>query len=504
MFTCVYHVVNGGHQLESNEQNKMALSLEFQDLVLYSCSCTQFYPLGELFFCRHCKVPRCQDCVSSTVESFSCPHCFETAGSDIKAKRGRCTHCFQCLRCASALSTRSVIVPSEVLGEQSPQKREQSSTALQVAPSPSTPPKSALSASSVKSPGGTKMYYLSCSHCKWSTRDVGIADQRSVLDFRPKSGPHTGRIDELVAFYKEFALQDKAEHEKAKKNPTGRRYRPLGSLLDPSKLYAKIGSGGDSPASQRRGTSQLVWDPSLPEKMAAKAADCPQPAPAELYSTTLCLEDVSTLQQRLRDPINQPASVEQFLPKQLSLMGKKLHRCKGCDHILMKAEMNPGSIRFKIQQIAFHTFPRVCLVAPPSLKVDTQSEVLLSVSNPGNYAITISLEQCSEAFLQRIKGDVAETELPNGEFVLTQNDDLGDLLDDDSDADISDDPNIVHSRHPGKIVLKFGVLSRSVSDDVRMVFKLNFTFKSVVENYEVCNMSVHILVHLGKSVELFV
>ena len=449
---------------------------------------------------------RCRDCVSSTIDSYSCPHCFESAPlTEAKNKKNRCNHCFQCPQCTSTLSTYSIMVPSEVLGDQSP-KKEHSTPQVQIQ-TPSTPPQPRGSASpgsartpiGLKSPGGTKLYYLSCTHCKWTTRDVGIRDKRSPMDFKERPSPHQERISELVTFYKEFALRDKAEREKARK--TGRRVRSYGSLLDTSKFSAAMkAQGPESPTPPRRASSQITWDPTLPERIAAKSGD-PAPPPEHLYSTPFKLEEVPTLKQRFLDPMRQPASSSGFCPRPLHLVGKKLHRCKGCDHILLKAEINPSSIRFKIQQIALHTFPQVRILEYPNLESGQPCEVLISINNPVNYSVTVMFEECSADFLKRIKDNLSPVDLPVGEFFLAANDDVGDLLDGDTESEIEDNPKFVHTRSPGKLVLKFSVTPENVSEDTKFMFVLKFTHKSTVEidkQNEVLTVGIPVLVNVGR------
>lgn len=477
----------------------MAFALNLADRVLYSCSCSQFLPIGELFFCRHCKVTRCPDCVSTTLESFSCPHCFETASlgggiaSDLKMKKGRCNHCFQCPQCASALTTRSILKPSEVLGDQTPQKQEPSK-------SPSTPPKVGKSPG-MKSPGGTKLYYLSCAHCKWSSRDVGIKDQRSPIDFKDRVSPHQERIDSLIAFYKDYAFHDNMELERSQKPISGRRFSRFSSLLDTSR-FSKLTGGADSTTSLRRGS--LNWDPKRPEKMAAVASGDPSPTPKELYTTPIKLSTIPTLEQQLRDPLYQPKSLQDLWPRQMLLTGKKLHRCKGCEHILIKAEPNPGSIRFKIQQIALHYFPHVRIKEFPRLVAGEESEVLLSVSNPVNFAVTLSFKPCSEELLKRVKENLAATSLPEGEFMLTPNDDVGELIDEDNDStDSPDTERFVHSRLPGKLVLKFRVTPEVVSESTKFAFVMKFDHKSTLDSdkeNELHSIEVPLLIRLCKPV----
>ena len=462
----------------------MALSaLSSQDRVLYSCSCSQLSTLGELFFCRHCKLPRCQDCVSSTLESFSCPHCFEAAMSDLKAKKGRCSRCFQCPQCFTSLSTRSVIVPSEVLGDQSPQKGAKEGSKPQAA---------------LKTPGGTKVYYLSCSHCKWSTRDVGIKDKRSPIDFKDRPSPHQARIMSLITFYKEYASQDNTSREKTRKTMSSRRpQRSYSSLLDPSKFASKVPAGSESPPS-RRGP-QMTWCSTKVKEMGAIAED-PLPPSDNLYAEEVNLEDIPTLQQQLKDPVYQPEKSCDLWPCQLRLTGKKLHRCKGCDHILMKAEINLSSIRFKIQQAALHTFPQVRIAEMPTLTAGETNTVILSVTNPLSYAVKVSFKSCSPEQLKRVKESLAAVTTPEGQYHLSPNDDVVELLDGEA-SEVQDDPEFVHQRLPGKIFLKFRVNPEVTTEAVRFMFNMEFGHKSTVEadkENEMSVVNVPVLVRLIK------
>ena len=470
----------------------MAVSLHYQKRVLYSCSCSQPAPLTDLYFCRHCKVTRCLDCVSANVDTHFCPHCFETSPyAEAKNKKNRCNHCFQCPRCTSTLTTRSILVPSEVLGEQSPKKADQSTS-----PSPSAHKTAHKTASLTRSPGGTKSYYLSCTHCKWSTRDVVIKDKRSPIDFKDPPSPHQDRISKLLSFYKEFALRDQAEREKAKK--IGRRSRSYGGLLDPSKFIKS--SSSDSPTQLRRATNQGPWDKSVIDKMAAQSTDCPEPVPEDFYTSEVDPKKVAMLRHRLLDPTHQPTKMEEFTPRPLHLIGKKLLRCKGCDHILLKAEINPSSIRFKIQQIALHSLPQVRIFEPPKLAPDIPCEVLLSVTNPLNSVVTVSFSQLGAESVERSKGKLVEVTLPEGSYQLSPNDDMGDLLDGDSEEDMEGAREYIHSRLVGKLVLKFTVTPVMTHDEVTFSFVTTFDHKPTLETDTQdakCLVQIPIAVDLG-------
>ena len=461
----------------------MALSLHYLKRVLYSCSCSQPAPLTELYFCRHCKVTRCQDCVSVTVDTYFCPHCFETVPvSEAKNRKNRCNHCFQCPRCASTLTTRSILVPSDVLAEQSPKK-----------------PESPKPGSLTRSPGGTKAYYLSCTHCKWSTRDVGIKDKRSPIDFKDPPVATQERVTQLLSFYKEFSLRDQAEREKTKK--VARRGRSFGGLLDTSKFVKTALS--DSPTQIRRASSQGSWNKSVIDKMTAKSTDCPEPTPEAFYDGEgFELKKIPTLKQRLLDPAHQPEHMGCFTPRPLHLIGKRLLRCKGCDHILLKAEINPSSIRFKIQQVGLHTIPQIRIFEPPKLVLDQSNEFLLSVTNPVSHVVSISFDQVGPSSMETVKFSLAAVSLPKGSYQLSPSDDMGDLLD-EPEEELEGAKEFIHSRLPGKLVLKFGVTATeaTMSEVVRVGFVMSFSYKSTMDlekHQASCTIPVPVVVDLGK------
>ena len=303
---------------------------------------------------------------------------------------------------------------------------------------------------------------------------MGIKDKRSPIDFKEPPNTHQDRVSKLVSFYKEFALRDQAEREKVKK--VGRRGRSFGGLLDSSKFKAS-----DSPTQLRRASTQVPWDSSVIEKMGALSSDSPEPVPDDFYTSEINLQKIPTLQQRLLDPLHQPTNVDQFTPRPLHLRGKKLLRCKGCDHILLKAEINPSSIRFKIHQIALHSFPQIRIFEPPKLQPDQHCDVLLSITNPLNSIVSISFSQLSAEFIKNSKEDLVCASLPEGSFQLSPNDDVGDLLDGDGEQDMEGAKEYVHSRLLGKLVLKFSIVPVATPDEIKFGFIMNFSYKPTTE-----------------------
>ncbi|EYB81153.1 hypothetical protein Y032_0390g538 [Ancylostoma ceylanicum] len=68
--------------------------------VLYQCGCDDWWPLCNLYFCRHCSVIRCISCSLNEIDSTFCPNCLENIpAGEARVKRNRCVNCNQCPIC---------------------------------------------------------------------------------------------------------------------------------------------------------------------------------------------------------------------------------------------------------------------------------------------------------------------------------------------------------------------------------------------------------------------
>lgn len=466
--------------------------MEYKNLVLYICHCSQSVTLDELYFCRHCKLPRCNDCVSTLVDStcISCPHCFESIPqADAKAKKNRCVHCFQCPMCASTLTTRYVMVPTGAPIDSSPENKEESppplektdretspkrmsiattSPLLHLTPKSSKSHRTSFSGSSLKSPGGTKYYYLSCTHCRWTTRDAGIKDKRSPLDFKEKPHPHLEEFLKVSNYYKEIDVFERLEQERIRKQQAGRKIRPFSSLLDSSKFKVE------------KERPKKTFSP--PEAVS------PSPLSDDYYTDPVDINETCSLDQMLQNPTHQPKTIQNLLPQPLQLVGKKLLRCKGCDHILLKADVNLNTIRFKIHQIALHVFPRVRLTYIPTLTLGEPSIVPVSFMNPTSYKISLSFGPYLDR--KKLKEILSPAVLPEGTFNLkSSDDDVSDMLKDQESKDSSkeEDSIFILSSEPGRLVLKFAVIPQSQENDTKIAFVMKFTYKPTIEAEGDCN-----------------
>lgn len=427
-------------------------------------------------------MPRCQECVASAVDNLSCPHCVDNAPVVEARKKNRCGRCFQCPQCSNTLSLRTTMVSNEGANDQ---------TKLQIGETTSSPDVSKSTIGS-RSPGGTKLYYLACSYCRWSTREVNMKDKRSPLDFKDRTSSHLKQIDDLIGFYKELANKDLVEREQVKK-PL-RRVKSFTTSLDSAKYNASKLQESELFASIKRAGS-ISSGSSLSDNVAA-IPTIPDPLPDYIYTTPVNLGNITTLEQRLLDPNYQPIVCSELWPRSVNLIGKKLHRCKGCEHILIKAEISPTSIRFKMHQIACHSIPQVRIAQLP--KDDLPCEIIISVSNPSNYAMDISFSECSADLLSHLKEKPVKVVLPVGNFVLTPSDDVGDALESTEDANTKTVSSFIHSRAAGKLFLKFKIAVEESIDCVNIACMLKFPYKSSVEPFEMCYIEVPVVIRTGK------
>ena len=108
----------------------------------------------------------------------------------------RCANCFDCPGCMHTLSTRATSISTQL---------------------PDDPAKTTMK----------KAYYLACGFCRWTSRDVGMAD-KSVASggWQEPENPHTQRMNKLIEYYQQLAQKEKVERDR-KKLARRRNYMPL-------------------------------------------------------------------------------------------------------------------------------------------------------------------------------------------------------------------------------------------------------------------------------------
>ncbi|MCJ8735628.1 hypothetical protein PDJAM_G00249320 [Pangasius djambal] len=303
-------------------------------------------PLSQLYFCRYCSELRSLECVSHEVDSHYCPSCLESMPSaEAKLKKNRCANCFDCPCCMHTLSTRATNIP---------------------APLPDDPSKTTMK----------KAYYLACGFCRWTSRDVGMAD-KSVASggWQEPENPHTQRINKLIEYYQQLAQREKLERDR-KKLARRRPFMPQAFSQHTIHVVEKYGLGTRLQRQRSGAPISALYGLSLKEGEEqkevsiepAQALDEVEPLPEDYYTRSVNLTEVTTLRQRLLQPDFQPAGASQLHPKHKHLLMKRSLRCRKCEHNLSKPEFNPTSIKFKIQLVAVSYIPEVRIMSIPNLR----------------------------------------------------------------------------------------------------------------------------------------
>lgn len=370
--------------IDSTQKVPCPFDEEFLRLVRYLCSCGHLQPLCRLYFCRYCSDLRCGQCVSHEVDSHYCPNCLENMPSaEARLKKNRCANCFDCPSCGHTLSTRatSMTVASQ-----------------QVEGVDGQPSK----------PTTKKVYYLACGFCRWTTRDIGLADQSVASGGWPEpENPDAARFASLEDHYRSIAQREKLEKE-------SRRF--LGRKLSYMQLADKYGlsaavarrKAGLPPIIQRAPTSDSTGEKnsgqaiSVAPSEAKSIEDVEELDSTELFSKEPDLCRITRLEQRLMQIDTQPSLTADVYPRHKHLVVKRSQRCRICEHNLSKPEYNPSSIKFKIQLAAFYHVPELIIyqLANNELTAGKDFNFMLKVTNPAQHPTYIELFDLDDYFEQ--------------------------------------------------------------------------------------------------------
>jgi dynactin 4 len=211
-----------------------------------------------------------------------------------------------------------------------------------------------------------KVYYLACSVCRWSTRDIRLVDQPTLNSWRTQDNPHETRFTELLQHYKQIATREKQERDRTRYTKVKLRNPMIGtasrSSTDKYGLMAPL---------TRRGirTSGILKTPSVSDTPVATTN--PGPKPAETLADIEPLDEtfflnqsfdfhrLTTIEQRLKSVESQPMTTDRLYPLAKHFTSKQSKRCKECDHNVLKPEPSPKLIKFKLHQMALFFIPEV-------------------------------------------------------------------------------------------------------------------------------------------------
>nr|XP_053641555.1 dynactin subunit 4-like [Cherax quadricarinatus] len=445
------------------------------DRVRLLCSCGVLKPITAIYFCRHCLKLRCGNCVSHEVDTLFCPNCLENMPStEARLKKNRCANCFDCPSCSHTLSTRA--------------------TSIQ-APSPDDPAKTVA----------RKVYYLACTSCRWTSRDVGLKDQTVATGgWAEQDNEHYKFLQSLLEHYRSVAQQEKLDRERKRFSHRKSAYL---SLTDKYSLPSLLGRKSLTPLSpySPKGDSGQASE-MTPSEAVSEVSGLPD----NIFTDELVLSSVTNMVQRMASPEWQPEMTSDLYPLHKHILVKRSLRCRHCEHNLSKPEYNPSSIKFKIQLGAFYHVPEVRMVHQMDLKSDVETCVQISLCNPTPHDMTLALlpfvpeayaplqhkvelpadgGSLNTSSLVRVvdippeKTDLvptADIALPQGQLVLAARDDTAEYDDQDSSSNYKDDPHVVAWRRANKVGVNLLVTPKPDVERAKVGFVLRYDYTNTV------------------------
>ncbi|CAK9820857.1 Dynactin subunit 4 [Anthophora plagiata] len=476
------------------------------DYVRYVCNCGSLKPISKIYFCRYCLKIRCGYCVCHEVDSHYCPNCMENLPpSEVRLKRNKCSNCFECPCCFQTLSTRAGHVPLRVAPPEGEDSKDVKTT-----------PK--------------KVYYLSCSLCRWTSRDAGIPDQSVATGGWPEQeNPHISRINALIDYHKILASIEKQKCDKKMYSLPKYYYTPI--TLFERTSFSRLGHSGLVRSYWlRNGQNEKPVHQYVNQPPPAVASTEVEELRAGIFTEPVDITKITTLEQRLRHPEVQAENVNELRPQHRQFFVKKSLRCRVCEHNLIKPDLCPHSIKFKVQLAAFYHVPEVRIVTCEPLRPGKPSELLLKFCNPTPHQTQITLlpldtpmtsvvtvvdekeeikqedgQQGSESpnLLPSIVRQVpvaveerpieitanADLILPHSPLILPRKDDAAEYDYSTDTHNFQDDPKLVIWRKGNKAVIKLHVtphesIEKSESQPVIIGFVMQYGYVNTITTLE--------------------
>lgn len=461
-----------------------------QEAVTIACTCGSLKPVCRTYFCRHCFVIRCRNCVSNEVDSIYCAFCLDNVTCEVRLKKTACHLCLECPICQHSLSVRSHTV------------RETTPQPQQAGPSKHGTP-------------SNRAYYLACFFCRWTSRDSNIPDQKTASGNWPeRNNPHSARLNTLLDYFKSVGSLEKSninidqKYMKYLSKPSHLLEDQFGFLANVRKQKVELLKNKNLILTDRQ--SNITVESSV-------ATDEIQPLSEEFITKKIDLLTIPSLEQRFNIPDLQPNNVAELMPYHKRLMVKQSQRCRECEHNVCKPEYNPSSIKFKIQLSGYFCIPEVRILSHAPLVSGQPCEIIFKISNQFKESTTVKLQQLpeenseedlcyyktlkkeillndislhkstivmEEARIQRVKTS-ASIELPECELILPPRDDAADCDDLADNQTYNDDPQVVIWRKCNKVGIRMLLTPSehlSTGEMVKIGFLLNFTYTNTLSS----------------------
>lgn len=364
--------------------------------------CGRSAPLHELLFCDHEKCLSVVHPIAAlrNIENYFCLHCVRTWAPNFIRRNTRCPKCISCPACF-ATCEKILMMPA-------------------------------------------RSYLLQCTFCWWLSKSVGIKAQTAtdLIQMIAQSDKDEVsklqlELNELVKLYGKN-IQEKLPFLGSTQYSTKSRWYKS-NMLDGSSQ--KVLQDMKDSGILKRNRNANWWKKKMPgmqTQMQDSSADqhipgtdplkrqiaCSKPdrklekkrkkwhelpkkefenawvKPADpRFVTDIKLERVSSLDNRLADPIRQPVLLEQLQPQRVRLMTKESFKCPDtkCNHaLLVKPQSGTRSAHFEVKKLAIDYLPHMRMEGPfdgwPAKDADNQTvKFYIYFANPLNTPITIQI-----------------------------------------------------------------------------------------------------------------
>ena len=328
--------------------------------VHYKCGCGELCDISFLYLCQLCNKLNCCYCVTHQIDQYFCRNCMETSvWTDIRKHKFLCRNCFTCPRCFHILNTVTLYNHNNLDKNQ-------------------------------------VFYSLLCLHCRWSTREVGLQDCSLVNDFLHTDLRWTDYTISLVDMYK-----NKSELELLE-NVGGTFTSTNFHISNRNTLDYNIKKNAISHTSfhNERDKSQIQlfskYNEScklFPTEDDSLYSNVQYPIGIDntFYNEIFVSNETTSLNQRLNQPLFQYVLPLKMTPNRLKIYSKRFKRCRYCQHILCRPDLNVAAIRFKILHIASLFVPIVRVISFPTFEFGETFTLPIVISNPSLDGITLQI-----------------------------------------------------------------------------------------------------------------
>ncbi|KDN52304.1 hypothetical protein K437DRAFT_272521 [Tilletiaria anomala UBC 951] len=343
------------------------------------------FTLENLYFCEECDQIKCKRCTTAEVSSYYCSVClFDAQAANVKADRNRCSRsCFLCPSCSHSLQVVGM-VPNN-------------------------------SADQPKLAQGEAPFFMSCSFCRWDSKEIGMTFERSSglslqLQRKDEQSYDFLELQHLIQHFDTFyKAQGVSESHPSSNELSSRQRAALSAAAKSSKLLRDVpilssethsrymlGTNRYKQSDQPRAAPDDISDyrtvtsynsgrdPAQPDSLGVigRAEDFKE----RWLSQNTNFANTTTLGQKWATSSQQSVRTRELRPLRAPLKTKLTKRCTDCSHILIRPDVKATTPRFKIKLVAVNFLPAIQVLVAPMQAAAAGDEQRASTSGRGNDA----------------------------------------------------------------------------------------------------------------------